>query len=147
MRAGWGLLLLLLAPALHALDVTVGSSFTIKNITREGGKVVLPVERQKYYNVRILAPAAFDFVQTCTEPCVQPLSEVVPSVQEVRPAQTRANMWLVSVVFNRAWLITCLVFKRGETYAVEFPADFVFLDKKLEEKTRTLVVQRVQEAG
>ncbi len=77
---------------------------------------------------------------------MQRLETVIPSVQEVRPAKTRENMWLVSVDFKQAWLVTLLVFKQGETYSVKSPTDFVFLDRALEAQTRRLVLQAVQES-
>ncbi len=143
---GWVLLILLLAPAGYTLDVTVGSSFKITGITRTDGKIVLPVERKKYRNVRIENQETFSWVQACKEVCTQPLAQVTPTVQEVRPARTRANMFLVNVSFSRAWLITCLVFKHGEEYAVQFPADFVFLDLALQARTQQLIIHHVQES-
>lgn len=142
---GWVLLLLVLAPALHALDITVDSSFKILAVVRSDGKISLPVERSKYYNIRILNKETFDFVQTCTEPCVQSLSDVMPSLQEVRPAKTRENMWLATVNFKNAWLVTFLVFKRGNNYAVKSPENFVFLDSMLQTQTRNIILQAVAE--
>lgn len=144
-RMGWVLLLLLFAPALYALDVTAASSFIIKNVGRSGKQIKLPLERKKYYNIRILNKDTFDFVQTCTEPCVQTFETIVPAVQEVRPAKTREDMWLASVAFNRAWLVTFFVFKDGENYFVKSPANFTFLDRTLEAQTHRLVLQTVQE--
>jgi len=141
---GWVLLLLVVAPTLHALDVAVGSSFKILEIVRSDGKISLPVERDKYYNVRILNKETFDFVQTCTEPCVQNLSDVIPSLQELRPAKTRENMWLATVNFKNAWLVTFLVFKRGDSYSVKPSENFVFLDNVLQTQTRNIILQAVE---
>ena len=143
-RMGWVLLLLVVAPTLHALDVAVGSSFKILEIVRSDGKISLPVERDKYYNVRILNKETFDFVQTCTEPCVQNLSDVIPSLQELRPAKTRENMWLATVNFKNAWLVTFLVFKRGDSYSVKPSENFVFLDNVLQTQTRNIILQAVE---
>lgn len=143
-RTGWVLLLLVLAPALHALDITADSSFKILEIVRSDGKVSLPVERNKYYNIRILNKETFDFVRTCTEPCVQNLSDVRPFVQEVRSAKTRDNMWLAAVNFANAWSVTFLVFKRGNEYTVKSPEKFVFLDSVLQAQTRNIILQEVE---
>ena len=145
MRIGWVLLFLFLAPALYALDVTVGSSFKILNIARVDGKIHLPIERDKYYNIRILNKETFDFVRTCAEPCRQAFTDVVVQVQEMRPAKTRENMWLATVSFKNAWAVTFLVFKRGEKYAVKFPEHFVFLDNALRARMQTAIVKAVEE--
>ena len=144
-HVGWVFSLLLVTPALHALDITVGSSFTITDVSRTDGQVILPAERNKYYDIRILNKATFDFVQTCTAPCVQPLTEVVPFVQEIRPAKTRENMWLATVDFQHAWSVTFLVFKRGESYSLQEPKHFVFQDKSLQARTQEIILKAVEE--
>lgn len=143
--AGWVLCILFLVPALHALDVTVGSSFKITGIVRGQDKVQLPVERDKYYNIRILSKHTLDFVRGCEAPCRQVLEPVSPSVEEIRPAATRENMWIASVAFNREWLVTFLVFKTQQEWTVKAPADFMFLDKNLETQTRELILKAVKE--
>ena len=141
-RTGWVFLLLLFTPALHALDVTVPGSFTISGVTRTDGKVMLPAERT-YQNIRILDKSTYRFVSSCPEPCVQPLGSVSPVVADVRPAQTRAGMWIVSVDFNRAWRITFLVFKKGNDFSIKLPQYFTFLSDPLRTQTREVVLQAV----
>ena len=103
MRTGWvSLLLLLWTPALHALDVQIGRSFTITGVTRTEEKVVLPTVRNKYQNIRILSRQTYDFVRTCTQPCVQEVPDLSPTVTEVRPAQSRPGMWIANVSFGDA---------------------------------------------
>ena len=143
--AGWVLCLLFLVPALHALEIQAGSSFKITGITREQDKLQLPVERNKYYNIRILSKETLDFARACKEPCRQPFENAAPAVQEVRPAATREDMWIASVAFDRAWLVTFLVFKKKQEWTVKTPANFVFLDKNLETQTRELILQVVRE--
>ena len=137
--------MLFLVPTLHALDITVGSSFKITKVVRTGGKIELPAQRNKYYDIRILNKETFDFVQSCTEPCVQPLENIVPIVSEARPAKTREDMWIVPVHFNRAWCITFLAFKRGEDVSIKSPSDFAFLNSALATKTRSLILQAIKE--
>lgn len=143
-RTGWVFLLLLFAPALHALDVTVPGSFTISGLTRTEGKIVLPSERT-YQNIRILDKSTYDFVTACQAPCVQPLPEVTPVAAGVRPAQTRGRMWIVQVDFNGAWLITFLVFQKGEDYSVKPPEHFTFNSDVLAQQTRQVIMNAVKE--
>ena len=143
--AGWVLCVLFLVPALQALEIQAGSSFKITGIVRKQDKLQLPVERDKYYNIRILSKETLDFARTCKEPCRQPFENAIPALQEIRPAATRENMWIASVEFNRAWSVTFLVFKKKQEWTVKTPANFVFLDKHLEMQTRELILQAVQE--
>ena len=142
-RAGWVFLLLLFASTLHAFVVEVPGSFTISKVTHQEGKVVLPAERN-YQNIRILDKATYDFVSSCVERCVQPLTQVTPVVMEVRSAKTRANMWIVQVAFNRAWLITFLVFQKGNDFSVKPPQDFKFLSTPLAAQTRKVILQALR---
>ena len=137
-------LLLLFAPALHAWDVTVARSFTILGVTRTEGKVVLPSERT-YQNIRILDKSTYDFVAACQAPCAQPLPAVTPVVADVRPAQTRGRMWIVQVDFNGAWLITFLVFQKGNDFSIKLPEHFTFNSDVLAQQTRQVIVNAVKE--
>lgn len=146
MRAGWVLLFLLCwAPALHALEVQVGSSFIISGATRSAGHVELPLQRGQYANVRILSKETYDFVRTCTVPCRQTLPVVVPAVSRVRPAASRPGMWIADVSFSAAWQVTFLVFQKGDGFTLKSPEHFQFLDSGLETRTRQALVQAVQE--
>ncbi len=142
---GWVLGGLFLAPALQALDVQIDRSFVISGIVRKGETVTLPREHKKYYNVRILDKDTLHFVQTCPVPCVQPLANVTPVVQQVRAASTSQPMWLVSVAFARAWLVTFRVTKEGARWQVEAPANFKFLDDVLAKRTREGILQAVEQ--
>ena len=143
-RTGWVFLLLLFTPALHALVVEVPGSFTISGVTRPAGKVVLPSERT-YHNIRILDKSTYGFVSACQEPCVQTLVSVTPTVVEVRPAQTRAGMWIMQVDFNGAWLITFLVFQKGNDFSIKEPEHFQFLSDALARQTREVILQAIRQ--
>ena len=142
---GWGFVVcLLLTSTLHALDVQVGSSFKITGIQRAEGHVRLPVERGQYYNVRILQQDTLQYVQQCQEPCVEELPSVKPLLQDIRPAQTRPDMWIAHVSFGGAWQVTFLVFKNGDQFSVKMPKHFVFLDKALQTETRQVILQALR---
>lgn len=146
MRAGWVLLFLLCwAPALHALEVQVGSSFIISGVTRPAGQVELPLQRGQYANVRILSKETYDFVRTCTMPCRQALPVAAPAVSQVRSAASRPGMWIADVLFGAGWQVTFLVFQKGDEFTLKPPEHFKFLDSGLETSTRQAVVQAVQE--
>lgn len=145
MRIGWVFLLLLFTPALYAFEVQITRSFTISGLTHVEGKLVLPSERKKYHNIRMLDKETYDFVSACPTPCVQTLADVTPSVIEVRAVQTRRNMWIAQVAFGRAWLITFLVFQKENDFEVKPPGHFVFNSDALAAQTRYLIVQAVKE--
>ena len=141
----WVLVLSLWAPTLHALDVSYGKFFKITGITRAEGQLSMPVERKKYYNTRIGSKETYQFVLNCEEPCVQPVQAVTPTIQEVRPAQTRPDMWIVSVDLNRDWLFTFLVFRRGGVYSTKAPAELNFLDKTIKKQVEKSIISAVKQ--
>lgn len=119
-------------------------SFTILGVSRPEGKVVFPSERT-YQNIRILDKSTYDFVTACQVPCVQTFALVTPVVASVRPAQTRKQMWIVQVDFNHAWLITFLVFKKGEDYSIKLPEHFKFLSSSLAQQTHEVILQALRQ--
>lgn len=144
--AKWVLVsLIAVVPALHALDISYGSFLTIKGIERVDGKVVLPVERKKYHNIRILDKNTYRFVTDCSEPCVQEVFDVKVTVPEVRPAKERPNMWIANVAFNQNWQATFLVFRQAETYSVKTPDGLIFLQPALKKQAEEAVVSAVKE--
>ncbi len=147
LRAKWVLagVLVILTLALHALDVSYGSFLKITGIERTKGKIILPAERKKYHNVRILDKDTYRFVKSCQSPCVQEVQTVAVSVSEVRPAKERPDMWIAIVAFNQAWQGTFLVFRRGETYQVKSPANWLFLQRTLKQQTQDAVVSAVKD--
>ena len=143
MKHVWVLAILCLAPTLHALEVQVGSSFTITGIMRQEGKSLLPQQRT-YYDIRIMDRNTYDFVATCHEPCKQTVGQVDVAVEEVRPAKTHPDMWIVSVRISPGWLVTFLVFREGNNrWSVKNPAHFKFLDKSLQTQTREKIIAAV----
>ncbi|MBR5151826.1 MAG: hypothetical protein IKW71_03260 [Elusimicrobiaceae bacterium] len=147
-RVKWALLVCLLGvPALHALDVSYGKFLKITGIERTAGQVVLPVERKKYYNVRILDKSTYQFLTTCVPPCIQQVAKVAVVVQDVRPAQTRPDMWIVTVALNQDWLVTFLVFEKSGTYNVKSPKNLLFLQDVFKKEVEQTVVSAVKQAS
>lgn len=144
--AKWVLLLLcLVSPTLHALDVSYGQFFKVTHIKRTDGQIILPVERKKYYNVRILNQGTYQFVKTCQAPCVQDVSKIEVAVLQVRPAKERPDMWIADVAFNQAWQATFLVFRQGDTYSVKPPANLIFLQGTLKQDTQAALVAAIKD--
>ncbi len=144
--AKWVLVsLLTMVPALHALDVSYGNFLTITGIERTNGKVLLPVERKKYYNVYILDKNTYQFVATCSAPCVQKVTDMKVTVAEVRAAKERPDMWIASVSFNQDWQGTFLVFRREEKYSVKPPANLIFVQRTLKKQTEETIIAAVRE--
>lgn len=137
--------LLLVSPALFALEITVGSSFKISGLTRTVQGVTLPIERQKYANIRVLDQATYQWLGSCKEPCVQNVASFMPVVSQLRPARTQERMWIAQVDFLPSWRMSCLVFKKGNVFSVKFPAHVQFLNSVLEANTREVIIQAVQE--
>lgn len=143
---GWVMCAIWLAPALYALDVEVDRSFKITGIKRTGQTVVLPAQRKRYYNIRILDPQTYRFVSQCSEPCVQPLGTLTPQVIGVRPARTRQDMWIADVGFAKQWFITFLVFEKPSgLFDVQAPSGFTFLDGALKQRTHQAILQQIKQ--
>ena len=66
------------------------------------------------------------------------------SLRELRPAKTRENMWIGEVAFNGQWLVTFLVFKNKDGFAVKEPKQFVFLDDVLKRRVADLLTQAIE---
>lgn len=116
---------------LRALTVSYGPLFEVLNVSRLADKVMLPLSRGKYANVRILTRETLDFVKTCPEPCVQDAGSGEIKVEEIRPAKTRGGMWIADVSFDGRWLVTFLIFQNKNGYGVKPPEDFRFLQDDL----------------
>ncbi len=145
-RVKWALVgLCLLTPTLHAWNVSYGSYLKITGITRTEGRILLPVERKKFYNVRILSQNTYQFVRTCQPPCRQAVTDVNVDVLHVRAAKEQPDMWIATVAFNQDWQGTFLVFRRGDTYSVKPPAHLIFLQQALKQKTEAAIIAAIKE--
>ena len=145
-RAKWVFILLcFVSPTLHALEVSYGQFFKVAHIKRADGQLILPVERKKYYNVRILNKDTYQFVKTCQAPCVQSVSNVEVAVLQVRAAKERPDMWIATVAFNQAWQGTFLVFRQGEKYSIKPPADLIFLQETLKQNTHAALIAAIKD--
>lgn len=128
---------------LCAFDLQYGSFFRIGQISLKDGRPVLPVNG-KYANVRVLDRDTFEILKACSGACVQPAQAAELSLRELRPAKTRENMWIGEVAFNGQWLVTFLVFKNKDGFAVKEPKQFVFLDDVLKRRVADLLTQAIE---
>ena len=104
----------------------------------------MPSERT-YQNIRILDKSTYGVVSSCQDPCVQPFVEVTPMVAHIRRASTRERMWIVQVDFNRAWLITFLVFQKGNDFSIKDPEHFKFINQALAVQTHKVILQALRQ--
>jgi len=134
---------LFLLPQLYALDAQVGAFFRVEHISFRKGKLVLPTEKRKYHNIRVLDKDTFLLLQECQEQtvCRQPLEKSLPKVVSIRAANTRKNMWIAEVSFADKWIVTFLVFKHEKEISVKKPKHFIFLDTTLEKEVNRQIEQ------
>ncbi len=137
---------LLSSPILWALEVQIDPFFKIDKISYKKGRLVLPVTRRKYHNIKVLDEHTFTWLQTCASEtkCVQEKKKLPFRVEMIRPVVTRQNMWIAEVSFAEQWLIVFLLFKNPNGYVLKEPDHFKFLDVTLATKIRQELEQMVQ---
>lgn len=113
---------------LCAFDLQYGSLFNVKGITLKNGLPVLPLSRGKYANVRVLDKETFELLRTCPAACKQPAADGQVQVNHIRPAKTRPDMWIADISVDGKWLLTFLVFKKGEKVSFISPDSVDVLD-------------------
>ena len=128
---------------LCAFDLQYGSLFSVKGITLQDAKPVLPFSRGKYANVRILDKATFDFLKTCTSLCKQPAGSGEIKLAAIRAAKTRPGMWIADVSVDEKWLLTFLVFQNGTQVDVVSPDTIHPVDRTWFEGIRRLLQTHV----
>ena len=143
-RTAWVALLLFVAGELFAFTVEYGDLFKVSDIENKNGIPVLPLTRGKYDNIRVLDKETFEFLKACSQVCTQTSGQGLVEVRELRPAKTREGMWIVDVAIDEKWLITFLVFSRKNTYEIQQPKDFNFLDTDLKGKVEKLIIDSIQ---
>ena len=129
---------------LCAFDLQYGSLFNVKGITLKNGLPVLPLSRGKYANVRVLDKETFELLRTCGAVCKQPVAEGQLDISHIRPAKTRPDMWIADVSVDKKWLLTFLVFKKGEEVSFISPEGVEILDAPWLSRVRNLLQTRVR---
>ena len=128
---------------LRAFDLQYGELFCVTNLTQEKGKVVLPVTRGKYNNVRVLDKETYRLLKTCGPSCKQESSGGVVSIKQIRAAKTRDNMWIADVAVDNKWLLTFLVFRTKDEFSFIIPQDVRFNNEKWLEQIKQLLQMRI----
>lgn len=141
-RTALGLLGCLVSSGLCALSLQYGTFFQISGIQLQEGRPVLPVSRGKYADIRVLDKATFAFLTTCPSDCLQPSEEGAVSISRFRAAKTQGNMWIADVEIDQRWLITFLVFRKGNTYRFGIPEEFVFLDEHFQKQVEEMLAKQ-----
>ena len=138
--------MLFLSPVLWGFKVQVGSFFEIDKIAYKNGRLILPATRRKYHNVRVLNRDTFEWLLSCKEQniCKQVVSSAPFRIEQIRPAQTRPNMWIADVAFIDKWLITFLLFKNENDFSLQVPKVFKFLDVQIQTQVLKELVAQVE---
>ena len=127
-----------------ARDVGYGPFFKVLGVTQEQDRLVLPLTRGKYANVRILDGKTYRWLLSCTETlCQQPDAKGNIEVQSVRGAQTRPGMWIAQVAVDQRWLLTFLVFQNPKGYGVVAPDTIVITQPSWYERLEQEVTGQV----
>ncbi|MGN0023820.1 MAG: hypothetical protein ACI351_00080 [Candidatus Avelusimicrobium sp.] len=116
---------------LRALTVSYGSFFEVSGVVRAADKVLLPLTRGKYANIRVLTRETLDVVKNCSESCVQDAGAGEIKIEDFRAAKTSGGMWIADVSVDGRWLITFLIFQNKNGYGIKPPDEVQFLDKIL----------------
>ena len=144
-RAAGLAVLLFCAIGLRALDLQYGALFTVRGITLEKGRPVLPTTRGKYVNVRVLDKDTYRFLKTCTSVCVQNGAEGNVEISHIRAAKTRANMWIADVSVDKKWLLTFLVFKNEKGFSFVAPGTLEIADKDWLTRVQRMLQTRIEQ--
>lgn len=111
-----------------AFDLQYGELFVVSGITVENSRPVLPLTRGKYANARVLDKETFALLKTCPALCRQESKGGQWQVSQLRPAKTRADMWIAEVSVDGAWLLTFLIFKNKDGFRLVSPEPVRVLD-------------------
>ncbi len=137
-----GLVVLLSTVWLRAFDLQYGSLFTVRGITLNKGRPVLPLSRGKYANVRVLDKDTFALLKTCDPSCAQ---EGVGKIQlrQLRAAKTRPDMWIADVSVDEKWLLTFLVFKNKDGFSFIVPQDVRIVKERWLDEIKALIQTQI----
>ena len=142
---------LFLALPLCALDVQYGTFFTVKGVSVQDGKLVLPLARKKYANVRILDKATYQWVLACKpDNCVWQAAPGHTQIQSVREANTRPGMWIAQVDVDGKWVLTFLVFENPDGFGFVVPQEIVITAKSWQDSIEQQIaaeITRLKEEG
>lgn len=107
----------------------------------------MPVTRRKYHNIRVLERETFLWLETCQnkEICRQTVTALPFVLERLRPASSREGMWIAEVSFGEKWLITFLLFKKGNSYLMKTPDAFKFLDASYGQQVEKMIVRAVED--
>lgn len=130
---------------LRAFDLQYGELFCVTNLTQKKGKIILPVTRGKYTNVRVLDKSTYYLLKKCELSCKQESAGGVVSVKQVRKAKTRDNMWIADVTVDNKWLLTFLVFRNKDGFDFIVPQDIRITDKKWLQQIKQSIQTRIMQ--
>ncbi len=140
---------LLISLEVSAIEVSYGSFFTVSGIVMQKERLVLPLDRGKYANVRILDKETFAWVSQCSDACTQQYQDAKIRVVSLRAAQARSGMWIAEVAVDNRWLLTFLIFQNPNGYSFIKPDSVKIHNtgwlKQVEAQLQEQVVQKERE--
>jgi hypothetical protein len=140
----WGIIFILfLLPKLYALTWQAETFFQIKGIRFKEDRVVLPLSRNKYNDIRVLDQQTFSQLKNCqtVEICSQNLTKIDVKIENVRSIK---EFFLVDVNLGDRWLVTFVVLKNGKDFMIKPPTRFKFLSNVFKEEVERAIRQGIQ---
>lgn len=130
---------------LRALDLQYGTLFTVRGITLEKGRPVMPTTRGKYVNVRVLDKDTYQLLKRCTSPCKQQEAEGKIEIVHLRAAKSRPGMWISEVAVDKKWLLTFLIFKNENKFSFIAPDVLAVSDTNWLARVQTALQERLEQ--
>lgn len=127
-----------------AVTLWYGNWLQVQHISRQDGRLQMPLSRKKYANVRLLDKKLYQFLLECKTPCRFDVKENQWKLVSLRAAKTRPNMWIAEAEINEQLNLTFLIFKEKDTYQLKPPQEVLFTDKKLLKQIYSQIVEKIQ---
>lgn len=127
-----------------AFTFQYGQALTVQGLKQEKGRLVLPVTRKKYRNVKIAARPLYQFLQQCQAVCLYPVDKIEFESTDYRRAFTNENLVIAQVKFNKELIITFLVSRQNGKLTVEGPGEVHFIDTALQQRVYSYLTELVQ---
>ena len=139
------LIVCMLVKPVCAFTFSYGNLFEVKKVVNKNGVLQLPLTRKKYKNVKILSRELYSFLRACQTDCSYAVSQEQFEIEEIRPAATNTQMFIIEVSFNRAVLLTFLGFKNKNGMKIVFPQEVIWKDAGLKKRVQKYLEDQVKQ--
>ena len=120
-----------LAMPVCAFTFSYGTGIKIQGVEIKSGKLLLPITRKKYRNVKIVSKELFQFLKKCTDECVYPVAEIKITSVDYRRSFTSEDLMIAEVELNQELILTFLVFQKANGISVKAPETVQFTNPML----------------